>query len=444
MAQETNWIECLDSVREGSLGGVVVDEGFAVRAISDGVLRRTGMSRHDALGKSILDFFHPSDIGHAAAVIGQASPGDASSAPGVYRVVASSGTWDIYELSITHLGEAGENAVVLDFSIAGDSARSQSLIDETVELTKLLVEPTSLRDSLRDLADFAERNVDRLCVAITVFSEDGSAATFCQRDLDAATTEMNSAAHPLSLPHHVVEAFSKAKLRSWRSDSEVGTIMPDRPDRVTMVLLDFDDNILGYVDAFRSSKAPPQEDEWRVYRLAIQMLRAVMLNAQLDARLDFLGLNDPLTGVTNRHQLLSLMNKVELEDSGVLVINLDGFAWVNQSMGFEAGDTVLRSVAASLLAFVPPSAVTARLSGDEFLVWLPMVDSDTELFRLAEQMRTAISVPIDNSDRRGRTRCSIGSTRAIAGESADHVIHRAAEAMMKAKTEGGDRVTHAE
>ncbi len=444
MAQDTDWIERLDSVREDSLGGVVVDDGFGVRAISDGVLRRTGMSRNVALEKSILDFFHPSDIGPAAAVIRQAAPGEVSIAPGVYRVVASSGTWDIYELSIIHLGKEHENAVVLEFSIAGDSARSQSLIDEMVELTKLLVEPVSLRDSLRDISDFAERNVDRLCLAITIFSEDGSAATFCQRDLDEATTEMNAAAHPLSLPQHVVEAFSMTKISTWRSNSEVGTIMPDRPDRVTMVLVDFDDNILGYVDAFRSSKAPPREDEWRVYRLVLQMFRAVMLNAQLDARLDFLGLNDPLTGVNNRHQLLALMNTAEIVGSGVLVINLDGFAWVNRSMGFAAGDTVLRSVAASLLAFVPPTAVTARLSGDEFLVWLPMIDSDAELFRTAEKMRTAISVPLDNADRRGRTRCSIGSARALANESADAVIHRAVEAMRLSKTEGGDRVTHAE
>ncbi len=442
MAQETNWIDRLDSVHEDSIGGVVVDEGFGVRAISDAVLRRTGMSRQGALEKSILDVFHPSDIGPAAAVIRQATPGEVSPAPGAYRVISSSGTWDIYQMSIIHLGEKHDNAVVIEFSRAGERARAQSLIDDTVELTKLLVEPGSLRNSLRGVADFAERNVDRLSLAITIFSEDGSSATFCQRDLDEATTEMNAAAHPLSLPQHVVESYSKAKIRAWSSNAEVGTIMADRPDRVTMVLLDFDDNILGYVDAFRPSKAPPDENEWRVYRLAVQMLRAVMINAQLDARLDFLGFNDALTGVANRHQLLDVMSNAELDGSGVLVINLDRFSWVNRSMGFAAGDTVLRSVAASLLGFVPPKAVTARLSGDEFLVWLPTVDADHEVFRFGEQMRTAIMVPIDNDDRRTRTRCSIGSTHAVAGESADDVIHRAMEALMEAKSAGGDRVVH--
>lgn len=442
MARETDWIERLDSLHEESLGGIVVDEDFGVQAISDGVLRRTGLSRHEALQKSVLDLFHPSDIGSAAAIVRHAAVGEVSLAPGVFRVVSSSGSWETYGLSIVHLGEEHDNAVLLDFAIADEDCRTRSLIDETVELTRLLVEPGSLRESLRDITDFAERHVDRLSMAITVFGEDGTSATFCQRDLDDETTNMNAAAHPLSLPQHVNEAYSKAKISQWRSDSEVGTIIPERPDRVTMVLLDMDDNILGYVDALRAMKSPPKEQEWRVYRLVLQMLRAVMLNAQLDARLDFLQVSDPLTGLSNRHQLLQEMGQSELEGSGLVVVNLDAFSWVNQTMGFAAGDTVLTSVAASLQAFVPNGAVTARLSGDEFIVWLPEVSSETEVFRFAEQMRTAIMVPIDNSDRRGRTRCSIGSTHAQRGEGADDAVHRAIAAMREAKAEGGDRAIH--
>ncbi len=442
MSAEIDWTERLDSVREDSLGGLVVDGAFQIRAISDAVLRRTGLSRYAALEKSALDLFHRADIGRAAAVIGRAVPNEASEAPGIYRVAASTGTWDIYEMWLRHLGAENDNAVLVEFRTASASARAESLVDDNVDLTQLLVEPLPLRDSFRQIADVAERHVERLCLAITIFDNDGTSTTFCQRDLDPETTDLNAAAHPLSLPPHVVEAYSKAKIRTWRSETEVGTIIPDRPDRMTMVLLDLDDNLLGYVDAFRSSKSAPKEDEWRVYRLVSQTLRAVLLNAQLDTRLNHLGQNDPLTGLTNRHHLLQMMGEAELVDSGVLVINLDGFAWVNSTLGFAAGDTVLMSVAASLQGFVPTSAITARLSGDEFLVWMPKVRSSTEVFRLAEQLRKVIAVPIDNADRRSRTRCSIGATQVLPGEIADDAIHRAVAAMTEAKTRGGDRVSH--
>ena len=442
MQREKDWIEQLPSVNDDSLGSIVIDADLSIHGISDAILRRTGVSRLTALEKDISDFVHPVDTELLTAAIERVGSGQIEVLPGVVRVTTGAQTWDIYEVTVAPLGEAYDDVIMLEFSVADESLRAQALIDDMVGLTQLLVEPESLPSSLQQIADFAERNVDRLSLAITIFSEDGTATTFCQRELDEVTTEMNAAAHPLSLPQHVTEAYSKAKIGQWRNENEVGTIIPDRLDRMTMVLVDFDGNILGYVDAFRTSKAPPTEPEWRVYRLVLQMLRAIMLNAQLDARLDFLGVNDPLTGLNNRHSLLDIMSREEISGSGVLVINLDGFSWVNSSMGFSAGDTVLASVAASLLAFVPSKAVTARLSGDEFLVWLPTVDSETEVFRTAEQMRTAIMVPLDNDDRRGRTRCSIGATRGLAGENAEEVIHRATAAMGEAKAAGGDRVQH--
>lgn len=442
MAEENYWSELLGPATEGSLGGIAVDGDFAIRALDLSLLSRSGHEEVDFLGKSVLDLFHPVDIGRVAAVMARVEPGEPLSGRGIFRLRTHPGTWDVTEITFTRFGEGETLATVLDFSEASQAARAESLTDDTVELTQMLVEPVSLRSSFRDVADFAERNVDRLSLAITVFSEDGTSATFCHRELDTETAELNAAAHPLSLPPHVVEAYSKARISPWRPDSEVGTIVPDRLDRVTMVLLDLEDNLLGYIDATRPTTAPPGEAEWRVYRLVLQVLRTVMLRAQLDTRLDFLNRHDALTGLTNRRHLLELMSASELEGSGIIVVNLDSFSWVNEELGFEAGDTVLTSVAVSLADFVPERAVTARLAGDEFLVWLPTVETETEVFRLAERLRKVLMVPIDNADRRGRTRCSIGATRALPDETADKAIHRVAQALVEAKSQGGDRVSH--
>ena len=449
MTSETDWTQRLDSVSDESLGGIVVDEAFRIRAITDDVLSRTGLTEQNAVDKSVLDLFHPVDIGRAAAVIGRAAPSEKATAPGIYRMVSDQSTWDIYEMSVVHLGigtgengENGENAVLLEFAAAGNNARTSSLVDESIELTRILTEPQTLRESFREVADFAERNIDRLSLSITVFGEDGSSATFCQRDLDEETTATNAAAHPLSLPAHVVVALEDVKKHAWSSENEVGTIDPELPSHMTMVLLDLEENLLGYVDASRATNDAPKEEEWRVYRLVLQTLRAVMVKAQLTARLDYLDQNDPLTGLRNRNHLLTMMSSVDPSHSGVVALNLDGFSWVNEELGFEAGDTVLSSVAASIVNFMPPSAVTARLSGDEFLVWLPAITSADELFRIAEQLRSVTMVPIDNSDRRQRTRCSIGSIQVMPGEPVDKAIHRAVTAMAISKADGGDRVTH--
>lgn len=442
MHEQIDWLQHLEQLADGAIGGLVVDQEFHVRAIADGLLDRSGLQRSDVIDTSAFDLLHPTDIGRAAAVIGRAVPDQRADAPGLYRLVSETGTWDIYQMEIIHLGVSGDNAVVLELHEAGADARAHAIVDDVASLTDLLVEPEGLRSSFRAIADFAERNIDRLSLAITIFAEDGTAATFCERELDAETIEQNNAAHPLSLPAHVMESYGKAKIRTWRSDNEVGTIVPQRPDRMTMVLLDLDENLLGYVDAFRARSEPPTIEEWRTYRLVSQMLRAVMLNTQLAVRLDHLRSNDPLTGLTNRHSLLARMAEADLEKSGVIALNLDGFAWVNSSMGFAAGDTVLTSVAASVLSAAPSGSVVSRLGGDEFLVWIPSPPSATSVFRAAERLRKAIAVPLDNADRRGRTRCSIGATTVFPNEIADEAIHRAVEAMRESKEAGGDRVSH--
>ena len=446
MAHDIDWTERLNAAGEDGLGGIVVDDTFRVRAATDSVLRRLGMSNNAVLSKSVLDLFHPADMDRVIAMINRSSPGAAAPAPGVFRLLSASGTWEIYEVRTASFGDDADDAnegVILEFANAGVEARNRSLIDDSVELTQLLVEPgASLRKSFRSISDFAERNVDGLMVSITIFSEDGNSGTFCRHELDESIVAMNAAAHPLSLPPHVLEAFGKAKVQAWRSNDEVGVILPDRPDRMTMVLLDSDDHMLGYVDAYRAVTSPPEQDERRVYRLVAQTLRAVMLHAQLNNRIDYFGKNDPLTGLVNRHYILDRMGQADLENSGVLVINLDSFSWVNASLGFVAGDTVLSSVAASILNSIPRTAIAARLSGDEFLVWMPKTTDSDEVFRISEDLRKAIMVPIDNADRRGRTRCSIGSTQARRDETPDEVVHRAATAMSEAKQAGGDRVAH--
>ena len=443
MAHDIDWTERLAVAGVDGLGGLVVDDTFRILGVADAVLRRVGMSSSAIHAKSVLDLFHPADIDRAIAMIRRATPGDAVPAPGVFRLLSKSGTWDIYEVRTCLIGQDPDDGILIEFANAGVEARNRSLIDDSVELTRLLVEPgASLRKSFRSVSDIAERNVDGLKVSITVFSEDGNSGTFCRHELDESVIAVNAAAHPLSLPPHVVEAFGKAKVQAWRPEDEVGVILPNRPDRMTMVLLDSDDHMLGYVDAYRAVETPPEQDEWRVYRLVAQTLQAVMLHAQLNNRIDYFGKNDPLTGLVNRHSMLERMAQADLEGSGVLVINLDNFSWVNTSLGFESGDTVLASVAASILSAIPRTAVAARLSGDEFLIWMPNTKDADEIFRISEDLRKAIMVPIDNADRRGRTRCSIGSTQAQGDETADAVVHRAAEAMSQAKQAGGDRVSH--
>ena len=100
MHEQIDWVGHLKGLAADAIGGLVVDEEFHVRAITDEILELGGLSRADVLDTSSLDLLHPADIGRAAAVIGRAVPDLRAPAPGLFRFVASSGTWDIYQMEI--------------------------------------------------------------------------------------------------------------------------------------------------------------------------------------------------------------------------------------------------------------------------------------------------------------------------------------------------------
>ncbi|MFF7983843.1 putative bifunctional diguanylate cyclase/phosphodiesterase [Streptomyces sp. NPDC007901] len=112
-------------------------------------------------------------------------------------------------------------------------------------------------------------------------------------------------------------------------------------------------------------------------------------------------LRDPLTGLPNRQWLLERI-WTALDDaerigarSALMVIDLDRFRSVNDTLGHLAGDRLLLQIADRLRAALPRGAEAARLGGDEFAVLLPVADSTTSATRVARGLVTALSSPLD-------------------------------------------------
>ncbi|MFF7014874.1 MULTISPECIES: bifunctional diguanylate cyclase/phosphodiesterase [Streptomyces] len=112
-------------------------------------------------------------------------------------------------------------------------------------------------------------------------------------------------------------------------------------------------------------------------------------------------LRDPLTGLPNRQWLLERTWSA-LEDaesvgtrSGLVLIDLDRFRAVNDTLGHLAGDRLLLQIAERLRLALPPGAEAARLGGDEFAVLLPQADSTTSAQRVARHLVAELSSPLD-------------------------------------------------
>jgi diguanylate cyclase (GGDEF)-like protein len=151
-------------------------------------------------------------------------------------------------------------------------------------------------------------------------------------------------------------------------------------------------------------------------------------------------LHDALTGLPNRDLLrrrvdLAIADLVAGGDQiGVLLIDLDHFKEINDTLGHLHGDLLLREIAKRLAGSVRPGDTVARLGGDEFAVLLAPVSNPIEAIRLAEALRRQISEPIDVEGVVMRTEASIGiAIGPDHGRDVDTMLRRADIAMYVAK-----------
>ena len=119
-----------------------------------------------------------------------------------------------------------------------------------------------------------------------------------------------------------------------------------------------------------------------------------------EERIDYLARHDALTGLPNRRLLEDRMGKLlataRRGDHGValLLIDLDRFKQVNDSLGHQVGDQLLVEVARRLNACVRGGDTVARLGGDEFVVLLAGIADPRDIVPVAEKIRAALARPV--------------------------------------------------
>ncbi len=134
------------------------------------------------------------------------------------------------------------------------------------------------------------------------------------------------------------------------------------------------------------------------------------------ARFAHQAMHDSLTGLRNRPAVMEHMDKkladgeheASLGGFGVLLLDLDGFKAINDNMGHDAGDALLRQVAARIEGALRDSDFVARLGGDEFLIVVPQVSDQETAARVGKKLVELVGKPYSLSGQQARVTASIG------------------------------------
>jgi diguanylate cyclase (GGDEF)-like protein/PAS domain S-box-containing protein len=261
---------------------------------------------------------------------------------------------------------------------------------------------------------------------------------------DATVTSWNAAAERLfgrpaaeMLGHPIASVWPPEQLAVNRSMFEralAGEVITD----VETVRLRRD----GTRVAVTVSWSPIKDDAGAITGVSV-IARDITQRQQLEEQLVRQALHDPLTGLANRALFADRLEHALARGRrpgatvAILVIDLDGFKDINDSLGHDAGDDLLTIAGMRLQGHARPDDTVARLGGDEFGVLLEDIAA-AEAVRSAEALLEGLATPIVLRDRDLTPTASIGIAIAV-GEDAETLLRNADTAMYAAKSQGKGR-----
>ncbi|MEM1311296.1 MAG: EAL domain-containing protein, partial [Cyanobacteria bacterium P01_H01_bin.153] len=180
----------------------------------------------------------------------------------------------------------------------------------------------------------------------------------------------------------------------------------------------------------------------------LSLLEEVLERQQAQEQLAYQALHDELTGLPNRTQLKTQLQRLvqrsaENQESlfAVLFIDCDRFKLVNDSFGHLVGDKLLQAIALRLSQSVSHQDLVARFGGDEFVILLTDLKQPQAAINVAQRIRHQLQKPFLIEHQKLYTGCSIGIVLSGADyQQADEMLRDADTAMYRAKRTGIGKV----
>jgi diguanylate cyclase (GGDEF)-like protein/PAS domain S-box-containing protein len=204
--------------------------------------------------------------------------------------------------------------------------------------------------------------------------------------------------------------------------------------------------VLGTFAMYTNLVRHPGPTEKKLLQITTRIAAIAIERQHAEDRISFMAHHDMLTGLPNRSLLTDRLTQAMLQTErhnpwvSVVFVDLDNFKFVNDSLGHNAGDKVLKTVAQRMLDCVRSTDAVVRLGGDEFIILLTDLPANTDAISATlHQIKMAIAEPISINDQAFHVTCSMGvATFPHDGTEAETLIANADAAMYKAKDSGRD------
>jgi diguanylate cyclase (GGDEF)-like protein/PAS domain S-box-containing protein len=424
---------------------VVCDLQGGIGYVSPSVQRVLGHEPSGLVGRSVVDLVHREDLlaGPEGLPLDRVLGTGAGRRP-VLRFGEPDGTWTRLRVERTST-EHADRSVVLTCREVSEEDAVANLLNEQTLLLERIARGDPVGDTLRGLDQLVSHRVGGVALIVCFSDPDGSHR--CEAPgLDEEVLDALTGAGIIPTPTHsrVVEPVNTYR-RTDGWDAAVAAASGGTFTTAWVVdLVDARGESIGRVCLLRETTEAFTADEHDVLALVADLATIAIERHVLHGRLAHGALHDELTGLPNRRLLLERLRELFSTDEargGLLFLDLDRFKLINDSLGHEAGDQLLREVSRRIGRILRTVDLVARVGGDEFVVLCPDLDGVDAVARLADRMAATLIEPVDLPGGRVVVSASIGVVHAVGSVEPTEVLQDADLAMYDAKQQGRSRVS---
>src|SRR4051794_1208818 len=342
-------------------------------------------------------------------------------------------------------------SVIEHAQVVAESARRRAAVEHLLRVSAELAVPSSRGAMLRAVCEGVRDALAFEKVAVFLDDADAEAGVAAAVGFDGAAPEFEPATiFPLLLPERMREGcvlLSSEEARELVPADYDESFVSTRNGRgprawnrhwLMVPLVDRSGRTVGalWVDDPADYLLPSDDDLRALRAFANHAVTAIESSRALNT-MRHLAEHDPLTGLRNRRTFEPDITAALLDGPvALLVLDLDHFKQVNDTLGHTAGDEVLKRFAAVVRGFVRDGDAPTRLGGEEFALTLPGV-TEGEAVAVAERVRHAVAAAF--SDSAVPVTVSIGVAVAAPGGSAGELVRAANRALFAAKRLGRNR-----
>jgi diguanylate cyclase (GGDEF)-like protein/PAS domain S-box-containing protein len=365
---------------------VTIGPDLTVRFANQALTRLLGRPVDEVVGRGIQDFVHPDDFERALLAVSGWERWGAPAGATSFRLRHGDGRWLTFDVTASTVTDGdGEY-----FAVYGRPADYQHATEAV--LANLLT-GASRTESLAPVVDLFEWQLNESHVAIAWY-EAGVGHQFVSTGLPRELTGAED--HPGG-PWLEARSTGQAVHRPDSSSLDPARrVLADEAGRGSLWVEPIDDvtsGVAALVTVWARADGPPAHGHAFGMALSHVYVELILRWTQQVTQLDAQAHTDPLTGLPNRRALYSVLEAVP-SDGALLFCDLDRFKPVNDELGHNAGDEVLREVARRLSHAVRTDDLVARVGGDEFVI-VARETTEDQARELADRLASIMAEPVE-------------------------------------------------